>query len=164
MLVNSLFKGFLVQHLRFASRRAFKSENSLSLWPQSNSNEFKRKTQRVNLKDNRLNENSEKNFIFKGKSQYLANDWQNEDPEKLLEVDEDLELYSRSKKLFREKVIEEDERKRKSIKLAIIKKKMDKLNGTREPNFNLLTWDAKEQIKYLHINEPGLCLRLVALY
>jgi len=158
MLMNSFFGSVFIQQLRFASRRAFKGENRLSLWPKNNSNEFNRNTQKANKNDNRLNVTSEKNFIFGGKSQYLANDWQNGDPEKLLEVDKDLELYSRSKKLYREKIIEEDERKRKSIKLGIIKKKMDKLNGTREANFNLLTWDAKEQIKYLHINEPGIIL------
>jgi hypothetical protein len=158
MLVNHFFKSIFIQHLRFASRRALKGNNNVSLWPKNNSNKFDQKMERLNYQDNNLNENNEKKFAFKGKSQYLANDWANEDPEQLLEVDKDLELYSRSKKLYREKVIAEDERKRKSIKLGIIKKKMDKLNGTREPNFNLLTWDAKEQIKYLHLNEPGINL------
>lgn len=41
-----------------------------------------------------------------------------------------------------------------SRKLGIIKKKMKRLNGEKHTYFNLLTWDAKEQIKYLHLQDP----------
>lgn len=46
------------------------------------------------------------------------------------------------------------QKKRKSIKLAIIAKKMKRLEGEKHTYFNLLTWDAKEQIKHLHLNDP----------
>lgn len=40
------------------------------------------------------------------------------------------------------------------MKLAIIAKKMKRLEGQKHTYFNLLTWDAKEQIKHLHLNDP----------
>ena len=40
------------------------------------------------------------------------------------------------------------------MKLAIIDKKIKRLEGVKHTYFNLLTWDAKEQIKHLHLNDP----------
>jgi hypothetical protein len=82
-------------------------------------------------------------------------DDEEEDPESLLKNDEDLDLFMENPDMYHRKQIEEDIFKRKQIKRAIIKKKLLKLEERSEPNFNLLTWDAKEQIKYLNLNEPG---------
>lgn len=93
-------------------------------------------------------------FIFKGKSDQFAHI----DPESLNKLDENLELYSRNEQLYHEKVVDEDMSQRRRLKLAIVRKKMKKLEGgelDQERPFNLLTWDAKEQIKHLNLNNPG---------
>ena len=101
----------------------------------------------------------EKNFIMRGRSQEFEKDLDNEDPHLTMneEADnnEDLNIYARDKDAYHEKVIEEDRMKRRSAKFVIIKKKMEKLDGLKVQHPNLLTWDAKEQIKHLHLNHPG---------
>lgn len=82
------------------------------------------------------------------------------DPEDLEKQDEDLELYSRSEQAYHTHVIEEDMRARRRAKTAIIKKKISKIEGSGDEhdmkvNPNLLTWDAKEQIKHLNNIDPG---------
>ena len=99
--------------------------------------------------------NDGKKFIFNGKSDNLAETIDNKDPESLLDHDEDLDLYASNEKLYHQKQIDEDIHKQRKIKISIINKKMKKLEGENQLNFNLVTWDAKEQIKYLHLNEPG---------
>ena len=42
------------------------------------------------------------------------------------------------------------------MRLGIIHKKLNRLEGEKHTHFNLLTWDAKEQIKYLHLNDPEM--------
>lgn len=100
----------------------------------------------------------EKNFILKGKSESFApeDDLDNTDPQELInaENDEDLNLYARDKKAYHRKIVDEDIRARNRVKLAIIKKKLDKLEGRAVSGMNLLTWDAKEQIKHLNLNYP----------
>ena len=99
-----------------------------------------------------------KKFLIKGSSDaYMHGLRESEaeiDPEKYFEVEEDLDVYSQNQHLYHKKIIDEDIRKRSSIKLAIINKKMRKLEGEKHSYFNLLTWDAKEQIKYLHLQDP----------
>lgn len=97
----------------------------------------------------------EEKFIFKGKSSNLAKDIENNDPEALLRNEEDLDLYAMNENLYHKKIVDEDIRNKKKVKLGIIKKKINKIEGLEEKHVNLLTWDAKEQIKYLHMTDPG---------
>lgn len=98
--------------------------------------------------------NNNKDYIFDNheKSGKILDNY---DPDSLNKLEEDLELYSRDEELYHEKAVDEDIRMKRRIKIGIIKKKMAKLEGNEQNNFNLLTWDAKEQIKYLNSNEPG---------
>lgn len=77
------------------------------------------------------------------------------DPESLDKLNDDLDLYAQNEFAYHHKVIDEDIRERRRVKIGIIKKKIAKLEGRVEENFNLLTWDAKEQIKHLNIVDPG---------
>lgn len=78
------------------------------------------------------------------------------DPEELDQRQRDLELYSVSEQAYHSHVIDEDMRARRRAKIAIIKKKIQKLeNPEQEVTLNLLTWDAKEQIKHLNSLDPG---------
>ena len=77
------------------------------------------------------------------------------DPDELHQSEKDLDLYSTSEQAYHSHVIQEDMRSRRRDKIAIIKKKVAKLEGHEEENLNLLTWDAKEQIKHLNIIDPG---------
>jgi hypothetical protein len=78
------------------------------------------------------------------------------DLESFEKFNEDLDLYSKSEEAYHTKIIDEDIRERRRTKTAIIMKKIAKLEGRgEERDFNLLTWDAKEQIKHLHLNDPG---------
>ena len=127
---------------------------------------FKGKT---NSRDNRFqtsnrthtrkqnHKNYEKNFIFKGKSnEYIEKLNDDQDLNEKPEFEEDLELYSTNKNLYHKKVIDEDIRQRKSFKYGIVKKKMKILEeGKGHTYMNLLSWDAKEQIKHLNLNDPG---------
>lgn len=100
---------------------------------------------------------AEKQFALKGKAEDLAEELDMHDPQDLMnaENDEDLNLYARSKDAFHKKVIDEDVARRKRIKMAIVSKKIAKLEGRQQKSMNLLTWDAKEQIKHLNLNYPG---------
>jgi hypothetical protein len=69
--------------------------------------------------------------------------------------DKDLDMFSRNENDFYENIINEDIKERKRIKNKIIFKKINKLEGNLHKNFNLLTWEAKEQIKHLNLNNPG---------
>jgi hypothetical protein len=134
--------------------------------PSSGSNSFKK----FRLPKETLNETLSKEkrrsngngFIFGGRSDSLIGGEKNtegndndDDPESMLKHDEDLDLFIQDPELYHRKQIDDDINKRKQMKRAIIKKKLLKLEGRQETNFNLLTWDAKEQIKYLNLNEPG---------
>lgn len=101
--------------------------------------------------------NAEKQFALKGKADELAEELDMQDPQDLMnaENDEDLNLYARSKDAYHKKVIDEDVARRKRIKMAIVSKKIAKLEGRQPKSINLLTWDAKEQIKQLNLNYPG---------
>lgn len=77
------------------------------------------------------------------------------DPDELHQSEKDLELYSTSEQAYHSHVIQEDMQTRRRDKIAIIKKKVAKLEGHEEQNLNLLTWDAKEQIKHLNMIDPG---------
>ncbi|RMZ94524.1 neugrin -like protein, partial [Brachionus plicatilis] len=98
--------------------------------------------------------NEEKKFILKGKSSHLTNNIGDDDPEALLKNEEDLDLYSMNENLYHTKIVDEDIRNKKRVKFGIIKKRIDKLEGLDEKYVNLLTWDAKEQIKHLHLSDP----------
>lgn len=112
------------------------------------------KTKKFKLPLNLVNE--EKKFILKGKSSDLASKIDLDvDPESLVKNEEDLHLYSMDEKLYHKKIVDEDIKKKKKAKFNIIKKKIDKLEGLDEKNVNLLTWDAKEQIKHLNMTDPG---------
>jgi hypothetical protein len=104
---------------------------------------------------NNSNTKYDKKFIYKGKSDQFITSFNEDNLEEISELDQDLELFSKNKRLYHQKVIDEDIKQRKRIKYGIIKKKMNILHGNKYTYFNLLTWDAKEQIKYLHLNEPG---------
>ena len=104
---------------------------------------------------NNSNTKYDKKFIFKGKSDQFITSFDEDNLEEISELDQDLELFSKNKRLYHQKVIDEDIKQRKRIKYGIIRKKMNILHGNKYTYFNLLTWDAKEQIKYLHLNEPG---------
>jgi hypothetical protein len=99
--------------------------------------------------------NDAKNFAFKGKTRDLADELDDEDPEKLLQYEEELDMYARDEGKFHSKVIDEDIARRRRMKMAIIKKKVGKIEGEKYRNTNLLTWDAKEQIKYLNLTYPS---------
>ena len=101
----------------------------------------------------------EKKFIFKGKSNMLAKKLSSEgyDPEEFIKYEKELDIYARNENDYHESNIQDDMRRRKRIKLAIIKKKINQIENGLDANRNfnnLLTWDAKEQIKYLNLNEP----------
>jgi hypothetical protein len=101
----------------------------------------------------------DKKFIFKGKSNILAKKLSSEgvDPEEFIKYEKQLDIYARNQSDYHEKQIQDDIRKRRRVKLAIIKKKMNQMENGPDANRNLnnlLTWDAKEQIKYLNLNEP----------
>ena len=124
---------------------------------QNRKNRFQNNTK---ISNNRRSDNYEKNFIYRGKSNHIdrniaLQDEEDFNPEKEFELEEDLNLFSRNKNLYHKKVIEEDIKQRKRVKLGIIMKRMKKLEGNQHKYINLLTWDAKEQIKYLHLNDPG---------
>ena len=95
-------------------------------------------------------------FEYKVRSERLIDSLEEDDEENLLKTDEDLALYTKNEGLYHSKIVDEDVRKRKSIKMGIVKKKLKKIEGERYRNTNLLTWDAKEQIKHLSINEPDV--------
>jgi hypothetical protein len=100
----------------------------------------------------------EKNFIFRGKSETFApDDLDDQDPEELLKYEEDLNLFAKDENLYHSKIIEKDIKERNKIKNAIIKKNVKKIEDREKyRNTNLLTWDAKEQIKYLHLKHPEI--------
>ena len=130
--------------------------------PSSGSNSFKKfRLPKETLNETLSRRNNGNGFIFGGKSDSSMgenaedNDNENDDPESMLKLDEDLDLFIQDPELYHRKQIDDDIYKRKQMKKAIIKKKILKLEGRHETNFNLLTWDAKEQIKYLNLNEPG---------
>lgn len=100
--------------------------------------------------------NEEEKFIYKGKSSNLATSIENTDPEDLVRNEEDLNLYAINENLYHKKIVDEDIQKKKKTKLGIIKKKINKIEGLEEKHVNLLTWDAKEQIKHLHMTDPGI--------
>ena len=85
----------------------------------------------------------------------LTSKFDHEDLESSLKEDKNLDLFIENPNFYHRKQIEEDIHQRKLNKRAIIRKKLLKIEGRQVINFNLLTWDAKEQIKYLHLNEPG---------
>ncbi len=118
---------------------------------------FNRKNNRNQLRKSQDRQDSyEKKFIFRGKSnQYIEKIDDEESLDEKPELEEDLELFSRNENTYHKKVIDEDIKQRKRIKYGIIKKKMSTLEGYTHSYFNLLSWDAKEQIKYLNLNEPG---------
>lgn len=93
-------------------------------------------------------------FVYKRGSQRLIDSLEEDDEKKLFNMDEDLGLYTKNENFFHQKVIDEDVKRRKKIKMGIIKKKIAKIEGEKYRNTGLLTWDAKEQIKYLNLNEP----------
>lgn len=117
---------------------------------------FNRKNNRNQLRKSQDRQDSyEKKFIFRGKSnQYIEKIDDEESLDEKPELEEDLELFSRNENTYHKKVIDEDIKQRKRIKYGIIKKKMSTLEGYTHSYFNLLSWDAKEQIKYLNLNEP----------
>ena len=94
-----------------------------------------------------------KKSSFKGRSNEF--DLTDQDPEEFVKYEEELDAYGQNPDLYHAKIIEGDVKKRRQIKLAIIKKKVNKIEGFRYRNTNLLTWDAKEQIKYLNMTYPG---------
>jgi hypothetical protein len=99
----------------------------------------------------------EKRFMLKGRAEmYAGDELDNQDPRELFESEEILDLYSKDENLYHNKIVDEDIKRRYRTKIAIIKKRMAKLYGQDEKMFNLLTWDAKEQIKYLNLNEPHI--------
>lgn len=100
---------------------------------------------------------AEKQFALKGKSEEVMQELDLQDPQDLMngENDEDLNLYARSKDAYHKKVIDEDMAQRRRVKMAIVSKKIAKLEGRQPKSINLLTWDAKEQIKHLNLNYPG---------
>jgi hypothetical protein len=100
-------------------------------------------------------QNDSKNFAFKGKSTNLPDELDDEDPEKFVQYEEELDMFVRDENKYHEKIIDEDIVQRRRMKMAIIKKKIAKIEGEKYRNTNLLTWDAKEQIKYLNLNYPG---------
>ncbi|CAF0752606.1 unnamed protein product [Brachionus calyciflorus] len=131
------------------STKKTKDENFFAIGSvSSQGNKFKKFKLPLNL----INE--EKKFINKGKSSRIADELSNRDPESLIKDSEDLDLYVKNEDLYHRKIVEEDIKKNKRIKLGIVKKRIDKIENRDEKNFNLLTWDAKEQIKHLHINDP----------
>lgn len=99
-------------------------------------------------------DNYEKKFVYGGRSDRIPDELDNQEPESFLK-NEDLDLYAMNEELYHRKVVDEDMKKRRRIKFAIINKKIRQLEGRQEPDFNLLTWDAKEQIKHIHLKEPG---------
>jgi hypothetical protein len=96
-------------------------------------------------------DDDKKKFMFKGKS----DEYNDVDLESLDKLEQDLDLYARGEHLYHEKHIRDDIQMRRRVKMAILKKKIAKIEGQETFNFNLLTWDAKEQIKHLNLNEPG---------
>jgi len=128
--------------------------------PSSGSNSFKKFRLPKETLNQSLSREKRQNFIFGVKSDSLLgenaeNNENDDDPESMLKHDEDLDAFIQDPEVYHRKQIDDDIYKRKQMKKAIIKKKILKLEGRHEANFNLLTWDAKEQIKYLNLNEPG---------
>lgn len=119
---------------------------------QTNSNKQKTHQQRFNNSLRSEDKSDSSRFVMKGKSDRYFDDHQ--DLESMFEHQEDLNLYARDKNLFKAKIVEEDMKKSQKIKLGIIRKKMKLIEGHKHVNTNLLTWDAKEQIKYLNLNYP----------
>lgn len=126
------------------------NENKISIMNISRGNKLKTIRLPKNFEDM-----EEKKLIFKGKSLHLSNELNNEDPEELVKYNEDLDLYAMNENLYHKKILDEDIKNQKKVKLAIVRKKINKLENLEEKNFNLLTWDAKEQIKHLHMNDPS---------
>lgn len=154
-----LFK--LFNNLRLSSIRIQLSSIHLNPLIKNKPNKlvtFKPKLNKSNVPRTKLKriDNYEKNFIFRGKSnQYDKGLDEDENPEDELKLGQELDLYSKSKGLFHKKVIADDVNQRQRVKRGIIMKRMNTLEGNKYKYLNLLTWDAKEQIKYLHLNEPG---------
>ena len=116
--------------------------------------EFKENFNRNQFKKSQ--DNYEKKFIYRGKSnQFIEKFVDEENLAEKPELEKDLELFSKNENLYHKQVIDEDIKQRKRIKYGIIKKKMSTLEGNKHKYFNLLSWDAKEQIKYLNLNDPG---------
>ena len=102
----------------------------------------------------------EKRFINKGKSSNLVGEQKlrggsengiDQDPEEYIKYEKELDVFARDENAYHQQQVEADIRRRRRVKLAIIKKKMRQLEegASSAKNYNnLLTWDAKEQIKY----------------
>ena len=102
----------------------------------------------------------ERGFAFGGRSAEFASDGtadeQCRDPEDLLAYDRALDQFATNKKAYDAKAESDDERQRRRVRLAIQRKRIAKLEQRQEPQQpNLLTWDAKEQIKHLHLQDPS---------
>ena len=150
----SLNVSFIQNSSFHASRIIFGSESKRSLiLKKDNFGEKRFKNGRMINRE----KSYEKNFIFKGRSaEHISGvDLSVDIDEKLNKLDDDIELYAANENLYHDKVVYEDISERRRKKLAIVNKKIAKLEGRKEPVFNLLTWDAKEQIKHLHLNDPG---------
>ena len=124
-------------------------------------NNFRKKTSKFgkagNIPIKNFKDNYQKNFMMRGKSEELMTGKEiNEDlDESINKMDDNIELYSMNPKVYHDKAVYDDISNRKRIKFAIIRKRINKIEGKTRPSLNLLTWDAKEQIKHLNLNDPG---------